>query len=290
MFIDKGIFWLSSYPKSGNTWFRIVLAHLINQSHSLNYINTIDSILGSSMVANREWMNKALGYDSIALPDDEIDSLRPGAYKAYAQHIKKTTYIKIHDAYTYVDNKTPLFPAQGCLGALYFVRNPLDVAISMAHYVKCPIDWSIHMMGNKDFVIPLEGGNAKQLRQKLLSWSQHVESWRKVSTFNTLIVRYEDMFFNPQDTFTKALRFLNLDFSQEAIAQAIDASSFEKLQHHEKNVGFKEKLSPDSSFFRKGIVGDWKETLNEAQIQKIIHDHGDVMRLYGYLDDNNQPV
>ena len=282
---DKGIFWLSSYPKSGNTWFRIVLAHLVNQSNSLNYINNIDSILGSSMVANREWMNKALGYDSIGLSDDAIDALRPDAYKNYAQQIKKTTYIKIHDAYTYLDNKKPLFPEEGCLGALYFVRNPLDVAISMAHYVKCPIDWSIHMMGNKDFVIPLEGGNAKQLRQKLLSWSKHVESWQTVPGFTVLTVRYEDMFYNPQATFTKALQFLNLDFSQEAIAQAIDAASFEKLQQHEKNVGFKEKLSPESAFFRKGIVGDWKETLNERQIQKIIQDHGDVMRQYGYLDE-----
>lgn len=280
---SKGIVWLASYPKSGNTWFRIVLSHLLNQSSSLNYINDIDTILGSPMVANRGWMNKALGYDSTKLKDDDLDTLRPAAYKAYAQQLEKTTYIKVHDAYTKLEDNAPLFPEEGCLGAIYFVRNPLDVAISMAHYVNCPIDWSIHMMGNKDFAIPMEGGNQKQIRQKLLSWSLHVESWRSVSNFNTLILRYEDMFYSPEETFTKALQFLHLDFTPDAIRQAIQETSFDKLQQHEKKFGFKEKLTPEGQFFRKGIVGDWKETLTEPQVQKVIRDHGEMMRAYGYL-------
>lgn len=280
--LNTGIFWLASYPKSGNTWFRIILARLLNQSSSLHYINDIDTILGSPMVANRHWMNKALGYNSASLSDDAVDVLRPTTYKEYGQQLEQRTYIKIHDAYTYLPDATPLFPAEGCLGAVYFIRNPLDVAISLAHHVNCPIDWSIHMMANPHFAVPLEGQRQRQLRQKLLSWSLHVQSWINNPHIKVLVLRYEDMFTDPLPTFSQAMHFLNLEFSQATLQQAIDDASFAKLQQHEQQFGFKEKLSA-GNFFRKGIVGDWQNCLSEAQIDRIIGDHGVVMNEYGYL-------
>ncbi len=277
--------WLSSYPKSGNTWFRIVLSRLLNESKTLSYINDIDSILGSPMVANRSWMNKALGFDSTLLDDEEIDQLRPGAYTWYAQQMNQTTYIKIHDAYTFVKNNEPLFPTEGCVGAVYFIRNPLDVAVSLAHHAKCPIDWSIHMMGNPDFAVPLEANKDKQIRQQLLSWSMHVQSWADKLPIKVLVLRYEDMFFKPLETFTKGIEFLGLDRTQTQLQEAIDEASFDKLQRYEQRFGFREKPTIDGQFFRKGIVGDWRTALNKDQIQRIIADHGDVMKAYGYLDD-----
>lgn len=329
---SKEIVWLSSYPKSGNTWFRIVLSRLLNQSPNLNYINDIDTILGSPMVANRSWMNKTLGFDSSLLDDDEIDQLRPAALSWYARQIKQTTYIKTHDAYTCIKDDTPLIPSDGCLGAVYFIRNPLDVAVSLAHHAKCPIDWSIHMMGNNDFTIPMNAGNDKQIRQKLLSWSGHVQSWVAAPSpqdshhaqrngyhgqaavrrecfepltnaprttacprypspaIKVLVLRYEDMFFKPLETFSKGMAFLNIERSREALQEAIDDASFNTLQQHEQRFGFQEKPAIDGQFFRKGIVGDWQNTLNDRQIQRIIQDHAAIMRQYGYLDENNQPV
>lgn len=287
---SKGIVWLTSYPKSGNTWFRIVLSRLLNQSTTLSYINDIDAILGSPMVANRTWMNKALGFDSTLLDDDELDQLRPAAYTWYAQQMKQTTYIKIHDAYTRVKDNIPLIPSEGCRGAVYFIRNPLDVAVSLAHHAKCPIDWSIHMMGNRDFSVPLEANKDKQIRQQLLSWSLHVQSWVSNLPIKVLVLRYEDMFFKPLETFTKGMEFLNLDTSKTALQEAIDDASFDKLQRYEQQFGFREKPAIEGHFFRKGIVGDWQNTLSEAQIQRIIDDHAEMMRAYGYLDENDQPI
>lgn len=281
---SKGIVWLSSYPKSGNTWFRIVLSRLLMQSTNLSYINDIDKILGSPMVANRRWMDQTLGYDSASLADDELDKLRPMLYQKHAEKLKQVDYIKIHDAYTLLPDNTPIFPATGCLKAVYFIRNPLDVAISLAHHVNCPIDWSIYMMGNKDFSVPLKVSKDTQIRQKLLSWSHHVQSWVSNPSIRVLVLRYEDMFFNPLETFAKGMAFLNLDISEAALQHAIEDTSFDKLQHFEQQFGFKEALSPGRPFFRKGVVGDWKNTLNKTQIQRIIEDHAEVMRAYDYLD------
>lgn len=287
---SKGIFWLSSYPKSGNTWFRILLSRLLNQSSRLSYINDIDTILGNPTAANRGWLNKTLGFDSNLLTDDEVDQVRPAVYKWYAQQAKQDMYIKIHDAYTHLKDNTPLIPAEGCLGAIYFIRNPLDVAISLAHHAKCPIDWSIYMMGNQFFTIPLKTHKEKQIRQQLLSWSSHVQSWTTNPFIKLLVMRYEDMYSSPLETFTHSMKFLNLDISETKLQEAIEDTSFNKLQQYEKRFGFKEKPAIEGQFFRKGIVGDWRETLTEAQVQRIIHDHGELMRAYGYLDHNNQPV
>lgn len=290
MFDSKGIFWLSSYPKSGNTWFRIVLSRILNKSADLNYINHIDRILGSPMLVSRTWMNQLLAIDSMLLEAQELEQLRPMAHAMYGQQIKHTAYIKTHDAYTYLPDGAPLFPAQGCLGAIYFIRNPLDVAISLSHHAKCSLDASIYMMGNQEFTVPFDTQKDKQLPQKLLTWSMHVESWTAATSIKILALRYEDMFFKPLETFGKAMDFLNVQVSDTELQKAIDDASFNKLQHFEKQFGFKEKPPIAGQFFRKGIVGDWQETLTEEQIQKVITDHAELMRAHGYLDSQNKPV
>lgn len=286
----KGLVWLSSYPKSGNTWFRIFLARLLNSSQHLSYINDVDKILGSPMVVNRTWVNQALGFDSQWLSQEEVQQLRPITYQWYAKKVEQITYIKTHDAYTYLSDNTPVMPSEGCLGAVYFIRNPLDVAISLSHHAKCPIDWSIEMMGNPHFSVPIDLNNAKQIPQKLLSWSQHVQSWTSLTAMNILVLRYEDLFFQPFDTFSRGIQFLNVDVSPMALKQAIEEASFNTLQQFEARFGFREKPAIEGRFFRKGIVGDWKNTLNKAQIQKIIRDHAEVMHAFGYLDEHMQPV
>lgn len=284
----KGIFWLASYPKSGNTWFRVFLANLLNKSDEpidLNHLNT-------GMIASaRQWMDNVLGIDSADLSHDELDLLRPLVYQWHSETIEEVGYHKIHDAYTYLSHNYPLIPAQGCLGAVYFIRNPLDVAISFANHSSCTIDEAITRMGNKQFAF-CQGKHRQydQLRQKLLSWSMHVKSWIEAKDIELLVLRYEDMKLNPKITFSNAVRFLDLNKESESIEEACRQSSIEHLQHLEASFGFSEKPVKVQRFFRKGSVGDWQSTLTQKQVQQIINDHGDVMEQFGYLNKQGNPV
>lgn len=278
---EKGIYWLASYPKSGNTWFRVFLAHALRDKEDAFDLNAIRT---GAIASARGWVDDALGFDTADLSHDEQEPLRRQAYIWLASQMKKPEHHKIHDAYTYLDNGLPMIPSEGSLGALYFVRNPLDVAISFANHMNSTIDKAIELMAKPDNTFC--GGHKKQanqLRQWLLSWSAHVESWAHAKHMNCLVIRYEDMKQKPLETFTKAANFLKLGVDEDKIKWAIEQSDIGKLQKLEAEGGFSEKPANTEHFFRKGIVGDWKKKLTQDQIDRVIQAHGTVMEAYGYL-------
>ena len=98
------------------------------------------------------------------------------------------------------------------------------------------------------------------------------------------------MHLSPVATFKKAIAFLNLAISDQAIVTAINHASFEKLQGQESQQGFREKTFGQTRFFRKGRIGEWEHTLKSSQINKIIEHHHEAMFLHGYLDAYQKPI
>jgi hypothetical protein len=98
------------------------------------------------------------------------------------------------------------------------------------------------------------------------------------------VMRYEDMLADSAKAFGALARHLLLNPTPAQLETAIERSSFEKLQAQEKEKGFRER--PDratQNFFREGRVGQWKEVLTQAQIDRIVNDHGEQMQRFGYL-------
>ncbi|GAB6039790.1 sulfotransferase domain-containing protein [Endothiovibrio diazotrophicus] len=282
-----GIYWLASYPKSGNTWFRIFLSNLLEDGDRPVDINE----LATGMIASdRMWLDEVLGFDTAELNPDEVEQLRPAVYR-WSLHDPEVSYHKIHDAYTRTPAGEPLVSREGTLGALYLLRNPLDVAPSYANHNRSSIDQVIERMGDRNYTLcdPRRGLH-HQVRQRLLSWSEHVLSWVDAPGLNCQIVRYEDLLADPLPTFTRAARFLGLPDSAERVAKAIRFSDFRELARQEDEKRFKEKPHQDVRFFRRGRSGTWREQLDEAQVRRLIADHGEVMRRFGYLDGEGNPL
>jgi hypothetical protein len=63
----------------------------------------------------------------------------------------------------------------------------------------------------------------------------------------------------------------------------IERSSFERLQSQEEQMGFVEKPEAAQRFFREGRAGQWKDVLTAAQVRRIVREHGEQMRRFGYL-------
>jgi hypothetical protein len=104
------------------------------------------------------------------------------------------------------------------------------------------------------------------------------------------VMRYEDMKRLPGETFTAAAAFLGLPHGRERVVDALEKSSFDELQRQEREQGFRERPPSAESFFREGRVGAWRETLQADQVARIVRDHRDVMRRFGYLTEGDEPV
>lgn len=284
----KGIIWLASYPKSGNTWFRIFLTNLLTGKETPANINKLD---GGPIASARGVFDNNIGVEASDLTVDEIDLLRPDLYCHLAENSEETLFMKIHDAYTQVAHDMPLIPAEATAGALYFIRNPLDVAVSFAHHSGWDYDTSISRMADEEFAFCSRPDKLhNQLRQKLLSWSNHVLSWVDSAPFPVCLLRYEDMQMQPLETFSKAVRFAELSHTARQIQKALEFSSFDVVRGQEEAEGFREKSSASNRFFRKGKSGSWRKELSEEQARRIIHDHRDVMRRFEYLDQNGKII
>lgn len=282
-----GIYWLASYPKSGNTWFRAFLQNLQVDGDTPLHINDLST---GSIASGRGWLDEVLGFDTAELKADEVDKLRPHVY-AWSTQDTEIGYHKVHDAYTLLNDGTPLLGREGVLGALYILRNPLDVVASAANHWHCSLDQAIEHMADHRFCLANSRKKLPdQVRQQMLSWSEHVLSWVDAPDLNCRVIRYEDMLANPAHTFTAAARFLRLPTDPVRIEKAICFSDFKELSRQETDHGFKERPHHTAQFFRAGKSGDWRTRLSAQQVARIIADHGEVMRRFGYLDTDGQPV
>lgn len=273
-----GFYWLASYPKSGNTWFRAFLSNLNDGQRSpfpINQMNTGDT------ASQREWLDDVLGFATADLTADEVDGVRPAVYRWTADHGLATHY-KIHDACVIEGLDDPSYLA----GTLYIVRNPLDVAPSYAHQLNCSVDDAIRHMGDPHRAFCASpNGISGQVRQPLLSWSGHVASWLDGSNVAVHLIRYEDMHAKPLQTFTQAAAFLGLPYDAPSIERAIAFSGFSELAAQEATTGFRESLVIGRRFFRRGECGGWRDTLSVEQVRRIVGDHHAMMARLGYLED-----
>lgn len=282
-----GIYWLASYPKSGNTWFRSFLTNLLQDGDAPADINELNT---GNIASARGWLDEVLGFDTAELDPDEVDRLRPIVYRWSAAH-GETEYHKIHDAYWHLEDGEPLVSREATRGALYLLRNPLDVAPSYANHRTRSIDEAIEKMADRTHSLShSRHGLTTQTRQKMFDWSSHVLSWVDADGLDCRVLRYEDMLADPMTAFAGAAAYLGLPDDPEAIAKAVRFSDFAELKRQEGEKGFRERPPKVGSFFRQGRSGDWRETLSDEQVARIIADHGEVMRRFGYLDANGVPV
>ena len=284
----KNIIWLASYPKSGNTWFRIFITNLLSNSDQPANINDLKETTISS---SRKIFDDYTGLSSSDMTFEEIDRLRPDVYKMQSEESDELLFKKVHDKFYYVDKQKPLFPPEISKGCIYFMRNPLDVLVSFAYYSAKPVDKMVKTINNSGYAFcDRNDRQVNQLRQLLGSWSDHVKSWTEQTLIPVHVMRYEDMIHHPMDTFSRAVDFLPLDYSSQKIEEAIKKSDFNILTQQEKEGGFKEKMIKSKKFFRKGKIGDWRNYLEDKQVHEIIQNHREVMKKFGYLDVKDEVV
>lgn len=276
-----GIVWIASFPKSGNTWTRAFLHNLLKiQSGEQGEQDINEMARFSTWEINKKFYADVLGFEPSNEQRKEIAAARQRVHQRIVDEAGGLVFIKTHNALV-MDRGHPTINFAVTSGAIYIVRNPLDVAISYAHHMGKSVDAAIAQMAIPDVETP---GTDTAIYEVYGSWSQHVWSWTRKPHRTLFVMRYEDMLADPEKSFGALARHFLLNPRPEQLKEAIDRSSFEKLQAQEREKGFRERPEvSDQNFFREGRAGQWKGVLTKAQIDRIVRDHGKQMQRFGYL-------
>jgi len=287
--------WLASYPKSGNTWFRMLVANLSATDGKPVDINDLPERGG--IASARGPFDHFTLIDSGLLTHDEIDCLRPRVYEELAsgadddeydapQDTPPVRFVKVHDAYTPTPKGEPLLAgARGADGAIVIVRDPRDVVPSLANHNRVDMDGAIAFMNDQQAGLCVKANRLhNQLRQQLPGWSGHIASWLDQIDIPMHLIRYEDMQADTIGTFRAALEFAGRPASDEDMRRAAVFADFAELQRQERETGFREapRPRPDGNFFRRGKAGGWRDELTAEQVARIEAAHAPMMRRLGY--------
>jgi hypothetical protein len=275
------IVWLASYPKSGNTWVRLLLGNLLGQQEQSEE-DSFTPVPGIS--SSRAMFEYYVGVNSYDLTPEEADRSRPDVFRRFASDLDDLYFIKAHDSYHLNNRGEPLFPAEASRGAIYIVRDPLDVAVSYTHHRgQDGFDHTVEVMNRVHASIG--GKSNEQLRQLLSDWSSHFRSWTEQSEIPVLVVRYEDMKADTAGQLQRIIDFIGLQPSDFAmtVEAAVEAARFERLQSIEAEKGFAERPQKSQRFFRSGTSGEGRAKLSPELQKSLISKHRQVMQQLGYL-------
>lgn len=209
----------------------------------------------------------------------QVATARPKVQSDIALANRGPVMMKTHNALMDYEG-APLINRSMSAGAVYVIRNPLDVAISLAHFRNESVDAAIDEMATPGWSTQ---SNDEDVYFVTGSWSEHVSSWTARPSDVILPVRYEDLLAAPLETFTALARHVWMPGTPEQIGRAVELAGFDRLQTAEARQGFLEKPENIDRFFREGRAGQWRETLSKAQVARVVADHGEQMARFGYL-------
>ena len=273
------IVWIASYPKSGNTWVRAFLHEILRQDGGAFDLGRMAQTAGNEAsidnyraIDPRPWSRWTPG---------EVSRARPAAQAAFARRHGHVVFCKTHLAVLRSRGQSTI-NMDVTAGAIYIVRNPLDIAPSYADHQGVPLDIAIDLMNLENHETPSTSSHVSEL---LGSWSQNVETWTRRSLPGLHVMRYEDMLASPVATFSDLAAFLKLKVLRRRIKEAVRTTSFGNLRRQEDEKGFGERSAPQKRFFRQGRAGTWRTELSAGQVREIASRNEAMMRKFDYWKD-----
>ena len=130
---QSGLVWLASYPKSGNTWTRACLSNVASILDGAKERLDVNSIGRFTIGENfTQFYTRRLGFAPTGSEEHrrQIAAMRHAVQQEeIADKFEGLIFVKTHNALV-IDRGHPTINFAVTSGAIYIVRNPLDVAIS----------------------------------------------------------------------------------------------------------------------------------------------------------------
>lgn len=153
-------------------------------------------------------------------------------------------------------------PQQKYRNVIYIVRDGRDVMVSYYHYLR-------KLKPNER--IDLDGMIRRDLYVSPSNWGMHLNRWlSNPYGARMVIVKYENLLTDTLAELRKLSDFLSYEMEDEKLKEISEMNSIENIRNKVRVHGWeydKAYSNSDSlSFFRKGVIGNYKNEMSEEQI------------------------
>jgi len=268
------IIWLSSYPKSGNTFLRALLT---------SYFLTKDGMYDEKQLLKITqfpsiYLFRKYGFET---------SSNLGFVKNYINvqikmnsvSGKKVRYLKTHSALLDI-NGYKFTDIRNTLGVIYIVRDPRTIIKSYANYFQCSLKESTNRITSFLKLTDNDKENLLKYKKKFIvshvgSWSQHYHSWKIFRDFDKyLLIKYEDLVNDTEGSLIKILSFIyklnrsKIVLDRNKLKNTIQSTHFDSMRKIDQK-GFIEAPIAESgnkkiNFFKYGLENNNVKEIPEA--------------------------
>jgi hypothetical protein len=274
-FQKYGVFFIAGAPKSGTTWIQKCLnLHPFIASDGEGHFDLLGELVHKIMVSfNKEQEGRiSRAQDPRAIILDNSDFYNILKFIIDNQLAKRV----IHDDIEWVGDKTPEHTK--FLKTLKQFYPSAKVIHIMRDGRDCLVSWWVRYKSTE----PNSNDNIEDhiewfVKKIWVPYVQALKNFGKEHPENYLEITYEDMHTDPHKTLENILKYLPIGYTDSTIDHCIRYSRFQVL-----SKGRVKGQEDSSSHFRKGIIGDWKNYLNDSLHDQFLDIGGELLQELGY--------